>query len=107
MGFVPPVLNRWCQRLLFPATAIPLLLPEGGCWRCRTLEVLVGKGRMEGERFKMIHVSVGYGMYNRVIGNRHRSSSRLAMEGLFLPKQKFSQRLPELLGMFPHSVALP
>lgn len=44
-GFVPPVLNRWCQRLLFPAAAILLLLPEWGCWRCRRLEKVLEKAK--------------------------------------------------------------
>lgn len=77
-----------------------------GCWRCRRLEGLAGKGRREGKGFKMVHISMGYGI-TTVAGDRHRSSSRSVIERFFLLKQKFSQRLPELLGIFSPSAALP
>lgn len=45
--------------------------------------------------------------YNCVVQSRHPSSGRSVIERLFLLKQKFSQSLPELLGIFSPSAALP
>lgn len=89
----------------FPCRSHPAPAARVGMLEMQEAGEGAGKGKREGKRLKMVHMSPRYGITTVWLGTGTVYS--LVIEGFFLLKQKFSQSLPELLEIFSPSVALP